>query len=140
MIAKPIGGHGTGLGGNIVGYAPFGSIKIDSYAISLLVEVFILGILAFVARVLGCAGLLIHNYLKNPDERYTYCGALAALAYQCRILSIGAFVTREPRYVFVLVGMAMVLIAEAKRQPVAASIGSVRPFPASRQEVGAPSQ
>ena len=124
IAANPITGHGTGLGADIIGYAPFGSLTIDSYLISLLVEVGVVGTIAFFTIVLYGAYLLIRDYLTGDDDMSAYSVSLAATLLSFGIYRLVLSQRENHALFFVLVGVSVVQIAAMRRRHAAARMAN----------------
>ena len=114
ILANPVTGHGAGLGGDIVGYAPFGSLTVDSYVISLLVEIGVPGFLAFFAMICYATYFLIKIYLYEDDDLFSLSGPLAAAFVSFGLYRLVLSQRENHVLFFVLIGMAIVQIAAAR--------------------------
>ena len=83
MLANPIG-YGVGQSGPVVGFRlPDGSLTIDSYALSVLIEFGVVGLAAFTVLVLGSATLAMRMALASRDREQLLLApiAIALLAF-----------------------------------------------------------
>lgn len=87
IYENPITGHGVGIGGEIVNWhAPGGGLSIDSFALNLVVETGVPGLIFYFGMVLISAGILIRIYLKDRDP-----GAEISAAVACSTIAYGIY-------------------------------------------------
>lgn len=113
ILANPITGNGSGLGAEIVGYAPFGGLTVDSYVISLLVEIGVLGFIGFFSMIFIAVFCLYKAYLTLDDSKFNFAGPLASALVSFGIYRLVLSQRENHVLFFVLIGIAMVLIASA---------------------------
>ena len=128
IISNPITGHGAGLGGGLVGFYNPGSPipSLDSYIISLLVEVGIPGFLFFFLMIGFSAILLLRVYILDSEEASSSAGAIA-----CALVSFGLYriaLSQRENHVllFLLVGMGMVVVFASARRSLRPAVHSPR--------------
>lgn len=104
IISNPVTGHGAGTSGDVVGYFnPGGTIpSVDSYIISLLVEVGIPGFLFFAGMIVIGVLVGVRLYIGSADPRSAIGAPIA-----CSILAFGVYrlvlSQRENHFLFFLV-------------------------------------
>ena len=76
ILANPITGHGYDMSGTVIGWAPAPGAppSVDSYALTLLVEMGVPSLLCFFGMTLFCAWIGARRYFRDP----TWAGALSA--------------------------------------------------------------
>lgn len=85
IMSNPLTGNGLGLGASVVGFTtPGGTMTLDSYVITLLVETGIPGFLAFTVLLAAAVFLGIRAYLKAPAAMEAEAGLALPLA--CSLL------------------------------------------------------
>jgi hypothetical protein len=110
ILSNPVTGHGQGVGAAIVGYyTPGGAIpSLDSYIISLLVELGVPGLLMFFGMIVCSVVLLLRIYLTDKSP-----AAAGSLAIACALVSFGLYrmaLSQRENHVlfFLLIGLAMI--------------------------------
>ncbi len=87
ILANPVTGNGTGTAGDVIGFlTPGGTPTVDSYIISLLVEVGVPGFLFFAGIVVIGIWLSLKLYLGDPDSRAAIGAPLA-----CSLIAFGVY-------------------------------------------------
>lgn len=117
IMANPVTGHGLGLGAATVGFTtPAGTLTLDSYAITLLVETGILGFAAFFLLVLGTAAAGARAYLKHPEDRAAPVLPLACGLAGFAIYRMALSQTENHTILFVFVGIVAAIVARLKHE------------------------
>jgi hypothetical protein len=118
IMSNPVTGHGQGVGATVVGYyTPGNQIpSLDSYIISLLVELGIPGLVTFFLMLIAASYLLIRVYLTDNDPASSFSGAIG-----CAIISFSLYrlaLSQRENHVllFLLIGAALVEIAASRRR------------------------
>jgi O-antigen ligase len=117
IIASPLTGYGHGVGGIKVGYVtPRGLPTVDSYMLTLLVDLGVPGLILFFSMLIAAIFLLMQTYLRDddPESEVTagLAGALLAFAAYRLVLSQ----QENHHLLLVFLAMAMCLIANSKRR------------------------
>jgi O-antigen ligase len=109
IIANPVTGHGIGNSGEIVGYGGGGVFSVDSYPITLLVELGVPGLLLFYCMIGFAIWIGLRLYLTDMNEKAAVAGPLA-----CSLVAFAAYRTalsqqENHTLVFMLVGLMLVV-------------------------------
>jgi O-antigen ligase len=87
ILSNPITGHGTGMSGPVIGFRlPNGTITIDSYILSLLVEVGVPGLFFFLGMIVLGVMIALRLYLADADKRASVAGPLG-----CSIIAFSVY-------------------------------------------------
>jgi O-antigen ligase len=118
IISNPVTGHGSGLSGPLVGfYNPGGTVpSVDSYIISLLVEVGFVGFLSFFGMLVAAICVLVYVYLTDNEESSNCAGAIAAALTSFMIYRLALSQRENHVLLFLLVGIAIAEVAASLRR------------------------
>lgn len=111
ILDNPVTGNGFGLAGHVVGYVtPSGMPTVDSYVISLLVDLGVPGFLFFVGMMAVAAFIGVRMYLTDPDQDAEIGGAIA-----CALLAFGVYRTglsqvENHTLFFLLIGICFAVV------------------------------
>lgn len=128
ILSNPVTGHGAGISGDVIGYFSPGSTipTVDSYLISLLVEVGVPGLLFFFGMIAIGIWIGIRLYLTDSDYRAAVAGALA-----CSLIAFAVYRTvlsqRENHtLLFLFIGVVFVISKLGQERLASKKIEAVR--------------
>lgn len=133
VAERPLFGHGIGLGAEALGFrSPSGVLTIDSYALSLILELGIVGFVSLVGMIVltMVAGIRVS---LQPGDGPNYLGGAVALSL-AGFLATKLVLSQVETHVLVFVMMALVLVVRRQAQSAAAPVG------AQATEIKAPSR
>lgn len=119
ILANPITGHGHGVGGYLVGYYPPGATipSVDSYVITLLVDIGVPGFLFFFGAALIATVQLIRIYLRHSSEETASSAAIAGAILSFTAYRFALSQQENHTFFFLLLGMAItVMVADRRRR------------------------
>lgn len=117
ILENPLTGHGAGSSGEVVGFvAPNGTVTVDSYLITILVDVGFPGFIAFFGMIILAAWFGVRLYLKAPTRE---TGALMAIASS--LIGYGVYrtvlsQTENHTILFILVGVITGALYRARQE------------------------
>ncbi len=119
ILRRPVGGYGLGQSGNALGFRnPDGTLTIDSYFLTLLMDLGAPGLIFFLAMFLFTIFEAIKVYVYNKSHEARLAAPLAAcLAVFLVIKSVLSQTDNHP-VVFMLLGMTLALTTALKKDTV----------------------
>lgn len=120
VIANPITGYGHGAGNAVVGYVtPGGMPTVDSYIITLVVEMGVPGLLLFFTMVGSAIVMMVRIYLTDRHP-----GSTLALGIAGGLLSFASYrvvLSQNENHflLFLLLGFAVLLVSANRRRSIA---------------------
>ncbi|MBA7580593.1 hypothetical protein ES708_22486 [subsurface metagenome] len=117
IILSPLTGYGQGVGGNVVGYlTPSGVGTVDSYVITLLVDLGVPGFLFFCVMIIAAIWMLVRNYITDLDPASTSSLALIGALASFATYRIALSQAENHFLMFILLGLAVMQIAFSVRR------------------------
>lgn len=123
VAERPLFGHGIGLGAETLGFrSPSGVLTIDSYVLTLILELGIVGFVSLMGMIVLTMVVGIRVSLQ-PGEGPIYLGAAVALSLT-GFLVTKLVLSQAETHVLVFVMMALVLVVRRQTQSAAAPVGA----------------
>jgi O-antigen ligase len=120
ILERPLFGHGPGLGAETLGFTnPSGTLTIDSYWLSALLEFGLIGALALLAMISWAIWTGIRTYLDKSNP-HRFVGGPAALAL-IAFLIIKTVLSQVDNHLLAFVLMALIILARTGLNPLAQS-------------------
>jgi O-antigen ligase len=110
IISNPLTGHGIGNAGVVIGYAPYGSLTVDTSILSVVVDTGVPGLIFFFGMLILAAWSMARIYLDGQDR-----DSAVGVAFACSFIAFAVYrlvlSQRENQpLVFILLGAACVVM------------------------------
>jgi O-antigen ligase len=132
ILSNPVTGHGTGMSAEVIGYfTPGGTIPtVDSYVLSLLVEVGVPGLIFFFGMIACGVWIGLRQYLTNTDRWAALGGPIACSLIAFAVYRLALSQRENHTLFFLIIGLAFSIgrlgyerLAEKRRKPLHAHSG-----------------
>lgn len=124
-------GYGIGMGGETLGFRPFGRMTIDNYYLSIALEYGVIGFVIFygmfAAAIYYCASATAKHRFQSRNFGFLTAIGISLLTF---VVIKSSFSEQDNHpLIFMMLGMAMALCARAQAEPQAEPIPDPNPNP-----------
>ena len=109
ILSNPITGHGQGTAGDVIGFMSGNFTSVDSYVLTLLVEVGVPGFMFFFGMIACGIWIGLRQYLTNPNRWAALGGPIACSLIAFAVYRLALSQRENHTLFFLLVGVVFAM-------------------------------